>query len=102
MLVNLRLLFGLLWRPMTAVQRLRDRAPVAFAVFAAWLTTFLYWIVVVKLSSYAQGGRWSDDALNSGEFESGFQALSGMLVSAGMAAMMVVLFVAVVYVPFAI
>src|SRR5262249_38718045 len=97
MLVNLRLLFGLLWRPMTAVQRLRDRAPVAFAVFAAWLTTFLYWIVVVKLSSYAQGGRWSDDA-----FESGFQALSGMLVSAGMAAMMVVLFAAVVYVPFAI
>jgi tetratricopeptide (TPR) repeat protein len=98
MLVNLRLLFGLLWRPMTAVQRLRDRAPVAFAVFAAWLTTFLYGLVASALFSYAQGGRQSDEALIGGGLESSFQALSG----AAKDAVMVVLFVAVVYVPCAI
>jgi len=95
MLVNLRLLLGLLWRPMAAVQRLRERAPVAFAVFAAWLMTSLYLAVVVNLSGYAQGGRWND-------FESSFQRLSGTLIGAGMMAMRVVLFVAVVYTPFAI
>ena len=101
MLVNLSLLFGLLWRPMTAVQRLRDRAPVAFAVSAAWLMTFLYWAVARPLTGYAQGGRWGDD-LPGGEFESGLRTLSGALASAGTTAVMIVLFVAVVYVPFAI
>jgi tetratricopeptide (TPR) repeat protein len=101
MLVNLSLLFGLLWRPMTAVQRLRDRAPVAFAVFAAWMMTFLYSAVASPLTDYAQGGRGSGDQIG-GEFESGFQTLSGPLASAAITAAMVVLFVAVVYVPFAI
>src|SRR5215475_13106810 len=101
MLVNLSLLFGLLWRPMTAVQRLRDRAPVAFAVFAAWMMTFLYWAVAPPLTDYAQGGRLSGDMIG-GEFESGIQTLSGTLASAAITAAMVVLFVAVVYVPFAI
>src|SRR5215813_13591610 len=98
MLVNISLLFGLLWRPMTAVQRLRDRAPVAFAVFAAWLMTFLYFSVVITLSGYAQGGRWSDDAF----VYSPFQALSETLLSAGMMAVRATLFVAVIYAPFAI
>ena len=98
MLINLSLLFGLLWRPMTATQRLRDRAPVAFAVFAAWLTTFLYWVIVAPLISYVQAGRLSDDALIGGEIGSLFQTLT----SAGLVAVRVVLFVAVVYVPFAI
>ncbi len=98
MLVNLSLLFGLLWRPMTAIQRARDRAPVAFAVFAAWLMVFLYWGVAVALNSYAPGGSWSI----GDEFESSFQALSGVLASAARMAVMVVLFVAVVYTPFAI
>jgi len=101
MLVNLSLLFGLLWRPMTAVQRLRDRAPVAFAVSAAWLMTFLYWVVAPPLTLYAQGGRLSDDLIG-GEFGSGFRTLSGTLSGAATRAVMVVLFVAVVYVPFAI
>src|SRR5262245_13322115 len=101
MLVNISLLFGLLWRPMTAVQRLRDRAPVAFSVFAAWMMTLLYWAVAPLLTDYAQGGRWSNDVIG-GEFESGFQTLSGTLASAAITAAMVVLFVAVVYVPFAI
>ena len=98
MLVNLSLLFGLLWRPMTAIQRARDRAPVAFAVFAAWLMVFLYWGVAEALNSYAPGGRWSI----GDEFESWFQALSVVLASAAKMAVMVVLFVAVVYTPFAI
>ena len=86
---------------MTAVQRLRDRAPVAFAVSAAWLITFLYWVVAPPLTVYAQGGRLSDD-LTGGEFGSGFRTLSGMLSGAATRAVMMVLFVAVVYVPFAI
>src|SRR5262245_3283467 len=98
MLVNLSLLFGLRWPPTPATQRLRDRAPVAFAVFAAWLTAFLYWVIVAPLISYVQAGRWSDDALTGGEFGSLFQTLT----SAGLVAVKVVLFVAVVYVPFAI
>lgn len=102
MLANLRLLFGLLWRPMTAIKRLRDRAPVAFAVFAAWLAVLLYWVVASALIGYAQGGRWSDEAPIDGQFESWFQALSGTLTTAAMMAVMVVLFVAVVYTPFAI
>src|SRR5262249_10657525 len=101
MLVNISLLFGLLWRPMTAVQRLRDRAPVAFAVFAAWMMTFLYSAVAPPLTDYAQGGRLSGDQIG-GEFESGFQTLSGTLASAAITAAMVVLFVAVLYLPFAI
>ena len=98
MLVNLSLLLGLLWRPMTAVQQLRDRAPVAFSVFAAWLMTFLYGIVASALFGYAQGGRWGDEALIGGGYESTFHALSGAAGNAAMA----VLFVAVVYVPCAI
>src|SRR5262245_12105628 len=99
MLVNLSLLFGLLWRPMTAVQRLRDRAPVAFAVSAVWLMTFLYWAVAPPLTDYAQGGRLSDDLI-AGEFESGFRTLSGTLTRAATTAVRFVLFVAVVSVPF--
>src|SRR5262245_62511525 len=101
MLVNLSLLFGLLWRPITAVQLLPDHAAVAFSVFAAWLMTLLYWTVAPVLTGYAQGGRWSDD-VTGGEFESGFQTLSGALSGAAVKAAMVVLFVAVIYVPFAI
>lgn len=95
MLVNLSLLLGMLWRPMTAAQRLRDRAPVAFSVFAAWVMASLYFVVIENLAGYAQGGRLSD-------FESSFQTLSKSLVNAGITAMMVVLFVAAVYAPFAI
>src|SRR5262245_55299971 len=95
MLVNFSLLLGLLWRPMTVAQRLRDRAPVAFSVFAAWLMAFLYLVVVIILANYAQGGRW-------GDFESSFQTLPEVLMVAGLTAMKLVLFVAVVYAPFAI
>jgi tetratricopeptide (TPR) repeat protein len=95
MLVNLSLLLGMLWRPMTAAKRLRDRAPVAFSVFSAWLMVFLYLVVVINLSNYAQGGNWSD-------FASSFQSLWELMISAGVMAMKCALFIAVVYAPFAI
>src|SRR5215470_19580223 len=102
MLVNLRLLFGLLWQPISATQRLRERAPVAFAVFAAGLMAFLYRVVASALVDYAQGGRLSDEMLSGDEVGGGVQAISGTVSSAAMTAVMVVLFVAVVYVPFSI
>ncbi|MBO0860981.1 MAG: tetratricopeptide repeat protein [Chloracidobacterium sp.] len=98
MLVNTSLLLGLLWRPMTAIPRLRDRAPVAFAVFTAWLMTCVYFSVVITLNGYAQGGRWSDDAF----VDSSVQWLSETLLSAGMMSLRVTLFIAVIYAPFAI
>src|SRR5262245_1128201 len=56
MLVNLRLLFGLLWQPMSATQRLRERAPVAFAVFAAGFMAFVYRIVASALVEWVRKG----------------------------------------------
>jgi len=102
MLANLRLLFGLLWQPITAIQRLRERSPVAFAVSLAWLMAFLYRSASSVLVDYAQEGRWGEDILNGGEVESSFRMLSETLTSAAMWAVMVALFVAVIYVPFAI
>ncbi len=102
MLVNLRLLFGLLWQPMSAIQRLRERAPVAFSVFAAGLMAFLYLVVSAPLLDYGQGGRFDEDVINGGDIEFGLVTLAGALSGAAMRAVMVVLFVAVVYVPFAI
>ena len=97
MLRNLRLLFELLWQPMTALRRLRDRAPVAFAVSAAWAVTALYALVAPVLVGYAQGG---------GEEELVGAARRGVdlfwvesVYSAAMAGLMIVLSVAVIYVP---
>jgi tetratricopeptide (TPR) repeat protein len=101
MLVNLRLLFGLLWQPITATQRLRERAPVAFAVFAAGFMAFLYGVVSSAMVDYAQGARGNNETLTI-ELEGGFRSLSGTLTNSAMTAVMVVLFVAVIYVPFAI
>ncbi|HEY8461662.1 MAG TPA: tetratricopeptide repeat protein [Blastocatellia bacterium] len=95
MLVNLSLLFGMLWRPMTVARRLRDRAPVAFSIFAAWLMTSLYLAVVIPLLYYAQGGSWIG-------FEASFRILSEILMIAGVTAVKGVLFVAVIYAPFTI
>jgi len=102
MLANLRLLFGLLWQPITAIQRLRERSPVAFAVSLGWLMAFLYRIASSVLVDYAQEGRWSENLLAGGEVESSFRTLSETLMSAAVWAVMVALFVAVIYVPFAI
>ncbi len=99
MLVDFRLLFGLLWQPITAVRQLRERAPVAFAVAAACLMTFLYRVIASTLLDYAQEGGWSEDVLTRGGT---LRTFSGTIMSSAMAAVMVVLFIAVIYVPFAI
>jgi lipoprotein NlpI len=99
MFTRIKLLFELLWQPMTAIRRLRERTPVAFAVVIAWLTTLFYAIIASVMFNYAQEG--GEIGLN-GIGEAGSWILSGVLTQAGMWAAMVVLFVAAVYVPFAI
>ncbi len=87
---------------MTALRRLRERSPVAFAVGAAWLMTFLYAVIAKSLSEYAQEGRWRAGMSPFNADGAGVWLLSGAMTSAVMAAVMFVLFVAVIYVPFAI
>jgi tetratricopeptide (TPR) repeat protein len=99
MLANLRLFFGLLWQPANNIRALRERAPVAFAVAAAWLMTALYRMIASTMIEYAQEGRLGEGTLTDG---SGLQVLSGTFLSAAMTSVMVILFVAVVYAPFSI
>jgi tetratricopeptide (TPR) repeat protein len=102
MLTNLTLLFGLLWQPLTAIRRVRERAPVAFAVVVAWLTTVFYSIIASAMFNYAQDGVGGEEIVRYGVAEARGWLLSGALTKAAMAAVIIVLFVAVVYVPFAI
>ncbi|HKX28010.1 MAG TPA: tetratricopeptide repeat protein [Blastocatellia bacterium] len=103
--MNFRLLFQLLWQPLIAVKRIRDRAPVAFAVSCAWLMSVVYILIVAPLMEYAQrgglpmarpagGARGALGGLAQIWLSSSFQAV--------LIATMLVLFVAVIYVPFAI
>jgi tetratricopeptide (TPR) repeat protein len=106
---NLRLLFELLWQPLTAIRRLRDRAPVGFAVTIAWLMTSVYSMVAAVLLNYAQGG--GRRMVITGE---PYRGIAGGLsqiwygnflrsaMSAAMSAAIIVLFISAVYVPFAI
>jgi tetratricopeptide (TPR) repeat protein len=109
MLGNLRLLFGLLWRPLTAAKGLRDRAPVAFSVGAASLLALLYGFIAEVMRYYAQAGRGGgfesaaslqDLVSSSRPLLSGFWI--GAFYGAVMKAVMTVLFVSAVYVPFAV
>jgi tetratricopeptide (TPR) repeat protein len=86
---NLRLLFGLLWQPLAAIRRLRESSPVAFSVGAAWLMTFLYMTIATSAPPFSLD-------------EAGVRLFSGAMTGAAKAAVMVVLFVAVIYVPFAV
>lgn len=102
---NLRLLFELLWQPLAAIRRLRDRAPVGFAVSISWLMTMVYSLIAAVLIDYVQsGGRRN---LLAGQPSSGIagglaQLWFGNFRQAIMSATMIVLFISVVYVPFAI
>ncbi len=105
MLTNLRLLFELLWQPVKAIRRLRERAPVAFAVVASWLVTSSYTVIAPSLAKYVQDGGLREEDLIYGGGQGRGWMLSGTLatvVPAAMDAAMIVLFVAVIYVPFAI
>ncbi len=105
MIRNLRLLFKLIWQPFTAIGQLRDRAPVGFALGSSWLMTTVYFYVAAPLINYAQGGgrRIVIAAQPRGDIFGGIvQLWVGGFFRAAMSAVIVVLFIAVVYVPFAI
>lgn len=104
MFTNLRLLFALLWQPLSAIKTLRERAPIAFAVVTALLTTWLYSLVVVVMAAYVQaGGRPQLAAQMMSPTLGGRSFFAALLVGnsirALMTAIMIVLFIAVIYVP---
>jgi len=84
---------------MAAIKHLRDRAPVIFAVGAAWVASTLYALVPALMAQSAAPLRMQ---LNQDGEVPAISALSGGFYNAGMLGLMVVLFVAVVYVPVAI
>lgn len=103
MLTNIRLLFSLLWSPFAAVRAIRERAPVGFAVAVALLMTWIYSIVAVAMANYAQAGGMVERVGMTGQ-ETNSQAfwmamLIGNSMRAFKSAVMIVLFVAVIYTP---
>jgi hypothetical protein len=102
---NLRLFFELFWQPLSALKRLRDRAPVGFALGAAWLVTMVYLLIAVGLGGYAlssgRGMRMMSRPYG-GLFGEIVQIWMGSFLKVAMWAALIVLFISVIYVPFAI
>lgn len=102
MLTNIRLLFELIWQPAKAIRSLRDRAPVAFAVCSAWSMVVIYSLCALPMVRYAQaGGRRRYAVPGSGEpaLSGALELVAGNFFSVAFGSAMIVLFVAVVYVP---
>ncbi|MCI0337361.1 MAG: DUF3808 domain-containing protein [Acidobacteria bacterium] len=101
---NLRLLFELFWQPLTAVKRLRDRAPVGFALSAAWLMTLIYSLIATALFDYAESGGRPMLIAGRGDGVVGgvAQLWVGSFLQAARWATVAVLFISVIYVPIAI
>ena len=101
MFSNLSLVFELLWRPLTAFKRLRDRAPVGVVVGAAWVVTLVYVLIARGLANYivAADDRNSILAGSGGIPVEIVQYWTGLLLQAAMNAAMIVLFISVIYVP---
>ncbi|MEO6725709.1 MAG: tetratricopeptide repeat protein [Blastocatellia bacterium] len=98
------LLFGLLWQPMSAMRALRNRAPVAFAAIAALLMTWIYSLVAVVMADYVRAGGRPQPSPEMASAMYGARsfwaaAAVGSSVRALMTAAMIVLFIAVIYVP---
>jgi tetratricopeptide (TPR) repeat protein len=94
---ELGLVIGLLWHPLAALKGLRDRAPFGVVALVAWLTTFLYAVAAAMLGSYAQGGQpFALPVMRTPQF------WLGNAYSAAWNATLLVLFVAALYVPFAV
>ncbi len=105
MFTNIRLMFSLLWQPLSAIRTLRERAPVSFAAITALLTTWVYSLVAVVMASYAQAGGRTQLVSEMGATGIGTRSflasvLVGNSIRAMMTAIMIVLFIAVIYVPF--
>ena len=105
MVRNLRLFFELFWQPLTALKQLRDRAPVGFALGAAWVMTMVYYVIASGLGNYAMTGgagyRMASRAYGN-IFSGAVQIWLGVFFQAGLVAALIVLFISVIYVPFAI
>jgi len=103
MFSNLSLVFELFWRPLTALRRLRDRAPVGSVVGASWLVTLLYALVVmgIGLADYGLSGENQSLMLrrSGGMPVQIAQIWIGSIFRAAMSSAMIVLFVSVIYVP---
>lgn len=93
-----------MWQPMAAIKQLRDRAPVGFAVIAAWVATALYLLVALPLLAYAQEGVGlvALAQVPSAPVRPVRLWWAGSLYQAAMWGLMAVLFLAVVYVPVAV
>src|SRR5262245_16675214 len=107
MVRNLRLFFELIWHPLAALKGLRDRAPVGFTLCAAWLVTMIYYLIASGLADVLSGGystRMGGFASRAygNVFGETVQLWIGVFIQAAMAAALIVLFVSVIYVPFAI
>ncbi len=105
MVRNLRLFFELFWQPLTSLKRLRDRAPVGFALTAAWLVTMVYVLIAVALGGYAlSAGRGVRMArrIYGGILGEIVHIWMDSFLQAAMWATLIVLFISVIYVPFAI
>lgn len=89
---------------MAAIKQLRDRAPVGFAVIAAWVATALYLLVALPLLAYAQEGVGlvALAQVPSAPVRPVRLWWAGSLYQAAMWGLMAVLFLAVVYVPVAV
>lgn len=108
MVSNLRLFFGLFWQPLTALKNLRDRAPVGFTLSTAWLMTTIYYLIASGEADYAWSGRYAARlgglaGRASGDvFDEAVQLWIRLIIGAAIDAALIVLFIAVIYVPFAI
>ncbi|MFN0121822.1 MAG: tetratricopeptide repeat protein, partial [Blastocatellia bacterium] len=104
---NFRLIPELLWRPVGAMKQLCERAPVVFALLAAWLLSAAYALCAPLLHMRAQDAE-DPDALAQVTAGAG-QGINGILESpaipgigfytAGLWGVMVVLYLAAVYTP---
>jgi len=96
-----RLLFTLLWQPGASLRQLSQRAPFGPAAVVAFAVTAIYVPVTGVLAYYAQGGGLRIVDVRPGRAALG-PALISHLPGAATSALLFVLFIALVYVPFAI
>jgi len=107
MFTDLRLLFALLWQPLPAIRSIRERARMVFAAVVALLVTWAYALVAVVMVGYAQAGgtpQLTAEMVSPVYGARSFwaAALLGGTLRALITAVMIVLFIAVIYVPFVI
>lgn len=105
MLTHLQQVIQICWQPLTVFRQVRDRAPVGVALLVGWLSATVYVTVSGALLQYVQwGGRrlWLTGRTSPLTMIGYGQLWARGILQAGMSAGMMVLFIAVVFVPFVI